>query len=128
MQLPAQFQKFLVQAADLDPQLARHLEHLKVVDLLRKLEKFAARGAKVSAKRAFVAIPAHQRRIRCCRWCRHNRFKPSKVFWQVTLRPARRRTPSLKQKRWLASSAANHLQAASASAKGPHAMPSLLTP
>src|SRR6266852_4050275 len=78
MQLPAQFQKFLVQAAHLDPQLARDLEHLKVVDLLRKLEKFAARGAKVSAERALVAIPAHQRRIRCCRWCRHNPFKPLK--------------------------------------------------
>jgi hypothetical protein len=97
MQLPAKLQEFLFELVHFHPQLAGHLEKGEIIGAARDLLELAAARAEMSALRAFVAIPADQREIRCGHSLRH--------FWiSDRLSPNRLRA----QKKWLAGAAANH--------------------
>src|SRR5260370_25890211 len=74
MQLPTELQKFLFQAAHFDPELARHFEEREIVDRSGQLQELAAARAEVRAKRALVAAPANEGRIRGCRGGTHKLF------------------------------------------------------
>src|SRR5260370_26518799 len=74
MQLPTELQKFLFQAAHFDPKLARHFEKREIVNGSGQLQELAAARAEVRAKRALVAAPANEGRIRGCRGCTHQFF------------------------------------------------------
>src|ERR1700694_4110425 len=67
MQLPAELQKFLLQPAHLDPELAGHFEKREVIHGLGQLQELAAARAEVRAECALVAAPANEGRIRECR-------------------------------------------------------------
>src|SRR5260370_37022999 len=74
MQLPTELQKFLFQAAQFDPKLARHFEKREIVDGSGQMQELAAARAEVRAKRALVAAPANEGRIRGCRGGTHKLF------------------------------------------------------
>src|ERR1700694_735432 len=91
MQLPAELQKFLLQPAHLDPELAGHFEKREVIHGLGQLQELAAARAEVRAECALVAAPANEGRIRECRGGTHKLlFKKSpegtkKSGWRVRL-------------------------------------------
>src|SRR5215472_8441287 len=90
MQLPAQLQELLLQAAHVDPQPPRHLEQCEIVQALRPLEQLAAGRTEMRAQGALVAVPADQWRMRRCRNRAHNFFRNSwsrhkKSGWRVRL-------------------------------------------
>src|SRR5260370_7671101 len=82
MQLPTELEEFLLQPLHFDPEFARHLKEREIIHSLGQLQEFAAAGAEVRAKRALMAIPADERRIRCCRGSAHTvkaiRYFPNK--------------------------------------------------
>src|SRR5260370_19942152 len=128
MQLPTELEEFLLQPLHFDPEFARHLKEREIIYSLGQLQEFAAAGAEVRAKRALMAIPADERRIRCCRGSAHTvkaiRYFPNKNLrtsvpkssnkGSINNSPTDRIISSMRAsicapKKWLAGPASNHL-------------------